>query len=203
MPLIYEGRCSACNAVTGMTSDGYQAVYVDEPATENAHPDDAQLVILAHPCESLILEEIGYTHEAVAWGGRLVAIRQVFCKGCGRPFEVRRLTAGLTTFGCVGCLGMVVLAATAGVGVGLLVGRGWIGYVVGWVTFTLLVGAAESAVRRLVRWRHAERTARVDTPGRCPNCGSRRYSCPGSLWRPIPCEACGQRAMRFRSVGIS
>jgi hypothetical protein len=25
----------------------------------------------------------------------------------------------------------------------------------------------------------------------------RRFACPGSLWRPIPCGACGQRAVRF------
>jgi hypothetical protein len=203
MPEIYEGRCAACNAGTGLTSDGYQAVYVDEPATAHAHPDDPHLVILAHPCESRILKEIGYTHEAAAWGGRLVGVRKVFCKGCGQSFEVRRLTAGLTVFGCGGCLGVVALAATAGVGVGSFVGHGFVGYVAGGATFTLLVEVVEASIDRLVRWRHADRVCRVDTPAQCPSCGSTRFACPGSLRRPIPCRACGQRAVRFRSVGIS
>ena len=47
---------------------------MDEPATTYAHPDDPHLVILAHPCEALILEEIGYTYKAVTLGGRLVAV---------------------------------------------------------------------------------------------------------------------------------
>jgi predicted Zn-ribbon and HTH transcriptional regulator len=185
MPVIYQGRCTACDAVTGSTSDGYSAVYVDEPATAYAHPDDPHLVILAHPGESLILEEVGYTHKAAASGGRLVAVRQVYCKECGRPFEVRRLTAGLTALGCGGCLGVVALAAVAGVGIGVLVG-GWVGDVAGWTAFGLLVAVGEVAVRRSIRWRYSDRARRVDTPTQCPNCGSRRYACPGSLWRPIP-----------------
>jgi hypothetical protein len=203
MPVIYEGRCSACAADTGRTSDGYQAVYVDEPAAAYAHPDDPHLVILVHPCESLILEEIGETDQAAALGGRLVRVRKVFCKACGRPFEVRRLTAGPTAFGCAGCFGVVALAVAAGVVVGWQVGHGFIGYIAGSTAFALLMAVVESGVERFVRWRHADRALRVDTPAQCPNCGSRRFACPGSLWRPIPCVACDKRAVRFRSVGIS
>ncbi|HEX4614066.1 MAG TPA: hypothetical protein VH092_38140 [Urbifossiella sp.] len=186
-----------------MTSDGYQAVYVDEPVTTHAHRDDPHLVILAHPGESQILAEIGLTDEAAAWGGRLVRVRSVFCKGCGRSFEVRRLTAGLTAFGCGGCVGVIALAVVAGAGVGWLVGRGWVGFVAGWAACALLVTGVESAIGWFVRWRFAGRAACVDTPAQCPGCGSGRFVCPGSLRGPIPCGACGQRAMRFRSVGIS
>jgi|SRR5579883_1378260 len=202
MPVIYEGRCSACRAVTARTSDGYLAVYVDEPASAYAHPDDPHLAILAHPGESWILEELGYSYEAAAWGGRLVSVATVFCRGCGQPFEVRRLTAGLGAFGCGGCLAVVAGAAGTGVTVGLFVDD-WVGYVAGWATFVLLVTAVESAVVRFVRWRHADRAARVATPEMCPSCGSREYGRPGALSDVIPCVTCGQRAVRFRAVGKS
>lgn len=207
MPVIYEGQCSACGAKTGMTLDGYQAVYVDRPPTTHAHPTEPHLVILAHPCESLILEQIGYTHEAAAWGGRLVSVQKVFCKGCGRPFEIRRLTGGLAVFGCGGCLGVIALAVVSGVGIGSLVGHGLFGYILGYIaggaTLTLLMTAAESGIARLVRSRHSDRVRRIDTPAQCPSCGSRQFASPGSLRTSIPCQECGQRAVRFRSVGIS
>jgi hypothetical protein len=201
MAVIYEGRCSACDAST-LTADGYLAVSVDEPASAHAHPNDPYLVILAHPCESLILEEIGYTYKAAALGGRLVGVTNVFCRACGQPFEIRHQTAGLAAFGCGGCLAMMAVAAGAGVGVSLLVDD-WIGYVAGWATSALFGIAAESAVVRFVRWRHADRAVRVATPKMCPSCGSREYSRPGALWGAIPCVACGQRAVRFRAVGKS
>lgn len=203
MPVIYEGRCSACDAVTRRTSDGYQAVYVDEPVAAYAHPDDPRLAILAHPCETLILNEIGYTHEAAAWSGRLVVVRQVFCKACGRPFEIRRVTAPLTALGCSGRLGVVASAAAASMGIGLLLGGGWVGCIVGWATFAVLVGVVESLLERFVRRRHAELASRLDMPALCPSCGSLRFTSPGWLRGPIPCTTCGQRAVRFRSVGRS
>ena len=203
MPLIYEGRCSACAAVTPITSEGYHAVLVDEPATTYAHPDDPHLVILAHPCEALILEEIGYTYKAVTLGGRLVAVKNVFCRTCGQPFEIRRLTAGLAAFGCGGCLGVVAGAATAGIGVGILVGGDWVGYVAGGATFASLVNVAEASVCRFVRWRYADRAARVATPETCPSCGGHEHSRVGSRMEPLPCTACGQRAVGFYVVGMS
>jgi transcription elongation factor Elf1 len=202
MPLIFEGRCSACEAVTPRTSDGYMAVYVDEPALTHAHPCDPNLVILAHPGESWILKEIGYSFEAASLGGRLVSVAKVFCQACGQPFEIRRLTAGLGAFGCVGCFALVVGGVAAIVGVKSLLGN-WIGYLVGCAVFVLLMTVAESAVVRFVRSKYPERVARLDTPAICPHCGSPKYSRPGSLRGLFPCVACGQKAVRFRIVGKS
>jgi hypothetical protein len=56
----------------------------------------------------------------------------VFCRDCGRQFEIRRIAADLIAFGCGGCLGVVAVAAAAGIGVGLWVGTSWGGYLAGW-----------------------------------------------------------------------
>jgi transcription elongation factor Elf1 len=201
MPLIYEGHCSACDS-SELTSDGYTAVYVDEPAKKFAHPNDPHLVILAHPCESLILEEIGYTYQEAAFGGRLVAVKMVFCRTCGQKFEIRGLTAGLAALGAGGCLGVFAGAAAAGIGISLL-RSGWLGKVGGYAAFVLLVTAVDSGVFRVVRWVHAYRAAYVATTKTCPHCGGQKYSRGRPLRSPLRCVVCGQRAVRFRVVGKS
>lgn len=204
MPSIYEARCSACHAVAEAgCSDGYWAVCVNEPASEHAHPEDPYLVILGHPCESMILAELGDTFSAAAWNGRLVSVAKVFCKNCGRRFEIRRISADLIAFGGGGCLGIVALAAAAAVGVGRWVGASWVGHFAGCATFGLLITAIDKSVDWFVRTRHREQTARFDTPAKCPHCGSLQYASPGLLRRPIPCTQCGQRAVRFRVIGKS
>jgi len=69
MPLIYEGTCSACDYGSDAHSEGYLGVIVDDPCTSmHAHPDEPRLVILGHPIESMILEDLGFltqkTHSA-------------------------------------------------------------------------------------------------------------------------------------------
>lgn len=194
MPPIYEGRCSACPAVV-RTSDGYMALYADEPDARDAHPDDPQLRIVPHPGGDIRPRHI--------WTGRLVHIGVMFCRDCGQKFEVRRLTANLGAFGCSGCLVFIALAAAAGIAVGERVGNGWIGFAAGFLAFWLQVVVAEAAVERLVRWWYAERARRVDTPAQCPACGSRRFSRPGALREPIPCGACGHGTVTFRFVAKS
>lgn len=202
MPAIYEGRCSACDAVAARTTNGYMAVYVDEPASADAHPDDPHLVILAHPCESLIMQDTGHTYVSATLGGRMVSVAVVFCRSCGRRFEVRRLTAGLGAFGCGGCLVVIAGAIAVGIWVAQLAG-GWYGLAAGCLALALLTTATDSAVDRLVRWWHANRVVRLATPCLCPSCGSREYSGPGELSGAIPCTACGRHAVRFRMVAVS
>jgi hypothetical protein len=194
MPPIYEGCCSTCPAVV-RTSDGTVALYADEPDPAKTHPDDPHLRIVPHPGGDIRPKQI--------WTGRLVHTRRMFCRDCGREFEVRRLTANLGAFGCSGCLVFLSLAAAVGVAVGELVGNGWVGFAAGLVVFSLLVVIAEAAVERLVRWWHAERARRVDTPAQCPACGSRNDSRPGALREPIPCGACGRGTVTFRFVAKS
>src|SRR5688572_21278386 len=100
MPLIYEATCSVCDYGSRAHSEGYLAVIVDDPCTSvDAHPDNPHLVILAHPLESMILEELGFTFTSAGLGGRLVYVKNVVCKTCGTMYELRRLGAGSGVLG--------------------------------------------------------------------------------------------------------
>jgi hypothetical protein len=204
MPEIYQGRCAACEAVTPMTSGFYRAVFLDEPSTSpHAHPDEPRLVILGHPIEDLVLKEVGFTSPSASLGGRLVYVEQLFCRSCGRLFEVRRLTAGVvSSLGCGGCLVCLGLCIAAGVAVGLQVG-GSLGFTVGYAVTVLLLRAADWLLGAGVRRWYRERARLVETPCRCPTCGSGATVSPGGTWDPLPCVACGQPAVQVRSVGIS
>jgi predicted Zn-ribbon and HTH transcriptional regulator len=204
MPAVYQAHCSACNVTSPIGSEGYWAVFLDEPTTSRwAHPDDPHFVVLGHPLESHILSEIGYSYQDAAWGGRLVLVTKAFCRSCGSRFEIRRLSASLGAFGDLGCFGVGTAALGAGVGVGMWVGQGWAGFSAGWATSVFLFGVVESGVRWFVRRRYADRVARVDTPATCPHCGSQDYTRARPFRGPIPCVECGQRAVRLHCVGKS
>ena len=105
MPLIYQGRCSACGAVTQETAGSYMAVFVDEPTTSaHTHPDDPHLVVLSSPVEAQKSVETAYAEAAAARNGRLVCCEQVFCESCGRMFEIRGLIGDWAMFGWGGFL---------------------------------------------------------------------------------------------------
>ncbi len=205
MPAIYEGSCSACGAVTKRTRGGYEAVLLDEPAsTPHAHPEDPYLVILAHPHQSEILSKTGYSYVAVIRAGRLVEAREVFCKSCGRMFEIRRLDAGLAWFGLWGGLGAVALMLAFGVGVGRLVGGEWAGHVAGACFFVFLLAAADQGTGWFVRRQYPERANRVATPVGCPDCGCQRVEqlslVRHGLTQPARCTKCGERSVQYRTV---
>ena len=106
MPIIYETTCSACGYVSPEQSEGYLAVIMDEPSLSmHVHPDDPRIVVLGHPCEDMILEELGYTFETAGRGGRLLYFRNVVCRKCGTMYEIRRL--GTASPGCFACLGFL------------------------------------------------------------------------------------------------
>src|ERR1044072_275065 len=122
MPPIYQAICSACNHASPVHPAGYLALILDAASPcRHAHPDDRRLIILGHPLESMILEELGFTLESAAISGRLLYIQNVVCLGCGTMYELRRLSANSGAMGISGCLSMF------GVSVG-------IGFFIGWQT---------------------------------------------------------------------
>jgi hypothetical protein len=203
VPLIFEGCCSACGAVTPRTSGFYRAVYLDEPTTSaHVHPEDPHLVILAHPVESLILQETGCTDLSATLGGRLVSVVVVFCLSCGHLFEIRRLTAGFVTLGVGGCLGALALSVAMGVALSLWIG-GALGVVAGVAGVGLLLVLLDWLVWAIVRVWHRDRARQVATPCECPHCGGHEYAPPRIRLKAVPCVACGKRAVEVRCVGVS
>jgi hypothetical protein len=205
MPPIYEGRCSACNALTERTFGYYEAVLLDEPAdSARAHRENPYLVVLAHPNQFEILRELGFSYPAVHRAGRLVDIGQHFCLSCGRTFEVRRLCAGLPWFGLWGGLLTVVAMLAVCIVLALLIGGEWAGIVTAAGLFVLLLGMAEMGPGWYVRWRYSERAAMVATPKICPHCGDWHVAQLGPLTRlgtRVQCMACGEQTVKYRCVG--
>jgi hypothetical protein len=204
MPIIYEARCSACKYASPVHSEGYLAVIVDEPSSSiHVHPDDARIVILGHPLESMILEEQGFTFESAALGGRLLYVQNVVCRGCGSMYEIRRLGATSAVMGLSGCFAILGLAA----GVGLFAGWHYesflIGFVASWLVLAGMFAFADWAFARYARWRYKARWSEYDRGPGCPRCGGRSYARFRPRWRALPCPECGQHAVRVRSVGIS
>jgi predicted Zn-ribbon and HTH transcriptional regulator len=201
MPMIYEGRCSACEATTPRTSDGYLAVIVDHAPQDYRHPETLNMAILAHPLETLILEELGFTYRSATRAGRLVSVDSVLCRDCGRPFEIRKLTAGLIP--AIGCLPVIILASIAGIIAAVQLNSLFWGCLWSLCALVLFAWMADFSVYRFVRWQHSERVKQVDTPGCCPHCHSKRYEHPGTLRGKVPCLKCGERAVTYRGVAIS
>ena len=133
MTLIFEATCSACDYGSDFHSEGYFSVIVDDPSTSvHAHPEEPRLAILAHPLESMILENLGFTFTSAVLGGRMVYVKNVACKACGKMYKIRRLGAGFASLGGTGCLVMLPLSGAIGVTVGLNSKSIFLGFMAGW-----------------------------------------------------------------------
>jgi hypothetical protein len=205
MPVIFEARCASCGHTSPVFTGFYRAILVDEASSSNhTHPEIKQLVVLAHPNEHIVLEELGYTcEEAAAALGRLVMVKEVFCRSCGTFYERRKLTAGATAIGCTGCLTLLLLAALGGVLFGYQSQDATHGLYVSGSLAWLFVVAIELFFGVFIRWRFRERASALGNTLRCPRCGDRRTAWMGWLGRPIACPHCGQKAVRIQSVGVS
>jgi hypothetical protein len=204
MPLIYQGKCSACDYATRAESESYAAVIVDSPSSSMyVHPEIARLVILAHPGESRILEGLGYTLTAAAIGGRLVYVTSVSCDDCGTMYELRRLDANSSAVGCTGCLAMLALSGCVGAAVGWMGQSYLLGLLAGGLVLWLMIALADFAISRFVRWRYKELAREFNRDPGCPKCQSRKYVTFPPRRGKLVCPKCGQRAVQVDSIGIS
>jgi ssDNA-binding Zn-finger/Zn-ribbon topoisomerase 1 len=217
MPTIFQASCNHCLFASDIFPAEYGAVFVDKPASERinsvvagavmfddakeaevAEQGDPRLVVLAHPVESAILAETGFTWITVAWAGRYVRVRRVVCRSCGTLFEVRRLTCPIA----LGCMVGSIVGLTVGISYGIWERSFCFGF---WAANGMALGfwaTAFMAGSSYTRLRFKARAKAIDGPYHCPNCGSRRYVGIETR-RSFPCPKCGECAMRVRSVGFS
>jgi hypothetical protein len=204
MPFIYQATCSACDFGSDAHSEGYLAVIVDDRCISiHAHPDDPRLVILGHPLESMILQELGFTFASAALGGRLVYVTNVVCKACGTMYETRWVGAGSCVLGGTGCLVMLGLAASLGVVIGWSSESVFFGFLGGWLALIGFFALVDSIVSPYIRRRHKDRVREFDRGPDCPKCHSKNYVGFPPRWGKLVCPKCGKQTVKVRTVGIS
>ena len=204
MPLIYQATCSACDYCSEAHPQGYLAVIVDDPCTSmHAHPDEPRLVILGHPIESMILEELGFTFNSAGLGSRMVHVKNVACRACGTRYEIRRLGWGSASLGRAGCLVMLGLAG----GIGVVVGRNsesiFFGAMAGWFAFLGFIALSHTILSPFIRWRYKDRVREFDRGPDCPKCRCKKYVGFPPHWGKLICPKCGKQTVKVRTVGIS
>jgi ssDNA-binding Zn-finger/Zn-ribbon topoisomerase 1 len=204
MPLIHQAKCSACDYVRGGT-EGYTAIIVAEPSTHRCvHSEEPLLVVLAHPLESMILDDHGLTFQSAAWSGRKVGVACVICPDCGTNYELRRLT-GAGACGCLtasfGCwiLAMPLLLIAAWTGL-FDIGPGY--FALGLI-LALLIGVVDVVTDSYVRWRYRERAEKFDRGPGCPKCACKEYAHFRPRREPFPCPKCGHRTVLLKMFAIS
>lgn len=209
MPVIYQGRCTACNATTAQLPEGCLAVHLDAPppeVKEHLHPQNPNLVLI-HPLDEDILDRLGESTTTAAEEGRLLWIENVLCRGCGRHCELRRLSTDAAAFGIVTTLVVVLFCIGAGLGVAYLAGNNWPGWIMATATvislWTVLYIVLTSSADRQVRSQHTDRVEQFENPAKCPHCGSGELGYLRALREPIPCVACGARKVKVECVGIA
>lgn len=204
MPLIYQATCSACDYGSDAHSEGYLAVIVDDPCISmHAHPDEPRLVILGHPLEAMILEELGFTFASAGLGGRLVYVENVVCKTCGAMYEIRRLGAGSGVLGETGCLVILGLLAAIGTAVGWTCESILLGFLAGLLTFLGFIALADPIISACIRWCHKDRVREFDRGPGCPKCQSKKCVSFRPRWGKLVCPKCGMQAVKVQTVAIS
>jgi transcription elongation factor Elf1 len=179
-------------------------VILDEPSTSmHAHPDNHRIVILGHPIESMILEELGFTAQSVALGGRLLFVQNVACRACGTMYETRRVGADSAWLGGSGCLVLLLISFAVGIVVARYQESYLLGFVAGWLALIALFSLVSFVLTRYVRWRYHDRVKEFDHGPGCPKCGSKSYSAFPPRWGTLMCPKCGKQSVRVRVVGIS
>jgi hypothetical protein len=201
MPVVFQGCCSACGYDTPPVTAGGPCVLVTDADEDRRRRIGEPVPVVLHPLAPYVLDEFGLSFASAAWGGRLVEVRQLVCRDCGRAFERRWLTAGGVPVGCGGCLGIVAAGGLAAAATAVIAENPFLGLAVGGLTGAGLLAAIELGGSPLVRRRYPHRAAAVRTSPACPDCGSRAGIPVDRLRGPVPCPRCGTRALNYLPAG--
>jgi hypothetical protein len=209
VPTLFQGICSRCGHKTPIMLDGYGAVLVDQPATQEQHEvagavitsgdggamaltSDPQFVELSPLCMSSILASTGYSWSDLLWQGRYVAVTNVICRQCGTVFQRSRLAPP----GGTGCMTGLAVGVASGVAVGVW-RRSFDAGLHVWCAVTWwVVAVAEFLARLYVRLRFSERAASLAAERACPHChadDARAFD----RAKAVKCPACSTESLRF------
>lgn len=192
MALIYRIACATCGhgpAIPSEQRPNHHRSFSIEDSFIELTTSDGQQVALAHPGESTILEEYGYTWRSARAEQRLHLVTPRICSKCGQLSLYRepyRSFAGclvLVTLP-IAILALVLLSsASAKTGIQLLA-----------VTVLAL---------SLVLQRYDRRRAALQPPTACPSCGGDTIPVGDVGTKKMPCPKCGAVAVECEFKAIS
>jgi hypothetical protein len=218
MGTLYQAHCARCSYKSPVFPGGYTAVFVDDPVPNHdnalvagavlfganfdcetfAEEPHSNLVVLAHPSESYILEELGHTDRSLFWEGRYISASYVACGNCGNCYAVKRLSSP----SALGCLPAIVIGLASGIAVGIWRHDFCFGLALAWTTSFMSFLVLWLVGDVFTRWRFRLRARMIDGPANCPKCKSRRrVSIPTRS--PLPCPICHEKALHVRVAGRS
>lgn len=200
MPTVYQGTCTACGYEGRPVTAGGPCLLVTDADEDRRRRAGEPVPVLLHPLVPSVLDEFGLSFALAAWGGRLVEVRRVVCRDCGRVYDRRRLTAGGVPVGCGGCLGIAAVGGVVAVATGAAAGNPFVGLAAGGLAGASLLAGVELGASAIVRRRFRYRAAAVRTPPGCPDCGGRHVTPVDRTRGPVPCPQCGSRTLRFQST---
>ena len=156
MTSIYSGKCDNCGYETNHVSEAQACIRLDSPTdTVFTDPDDKRFILLLHPLEDHALSETGHTLRSASREGRYFVELAYFCRSCGNPYFVRKLS---TTGGHMGCfLLLIAVAVWAWIGSKVSTSWGfWILLALSVPSFMVLSATYWAARRRWLYHRHAD-----------------------------------------------
>ena len=216
MPPVYQASCFNCKYQSTVFPAGYGAVLVDEPLAgapksflagmvgfgdkqpEMSVSTTPNLVVLAHPIESAILESTGHTWKSLMLEGRHVTVQLLVCADCGALYERKKLTAPFA----IGCLPTIAVGVVSGFTLWLYLSSIIIGIFVGYMTIFMVALTVHALSNLYTRLRFRERIRILEANKTCPSCYSPSfYIIPTK--KVVPCPACKAKSLQIQMIGIS
>lgn len=197
MAAILQGKCKDCGYETPCFVGETGAIVLDEGQRAPYYCCDRQsksqrIVVLTHPLEQSIEEEVGITYQEAQRDGRYIRICQQCCGSCGHFYESRLL--GFPQF-ALGCWPPIAVAALTGVALWTESRAVWSGAIA--VFFLNLI--ANFIAKQIILRKKTRIADPFCTSPNCPKCGSNRPKISGV----VPCPECRKTGMKIKMVAIS
>lgn len=199
MAAILQGKCKDCGYKTPWFVGETGAIVLDEGdrAPYYCHdPKSPRIVVLTHPLEQSIEEDVGITYKEAQRAGRYIRICRQCCGSCGHFYESRVL--GFPQF-ALGCWPPIAVAVSTGVAVWAATRSVRITAIAVWILPLVANSIVDLIAKQIILRKKTRIADPFCTSANCPECGS---NCPKTRG-VLPCPECRKTGMKIEMVAIS